>query len=1422
LAQVQHLDAVCRRFEQAWKAAASPSRRPRIADYLGDTPEPERSALLQELIGLEIAYRRRAGETPQLEAYRVQFPSLDAAALAAASGTPAPTVLRAASPPAAKVPEIPGYEVVAELGRGGMGVVYQAWQIDLHRLVALKMVLAGAHASAEELARFRTEAEAVARLQHPHIVQIYDIGQRDRHPYMALEYVEGGSLAQQLQENLLPVRQAAQWLATLARAVHYAHQHGIVHRDLKPANILLQSISTTENTEAHREGAAAGIPLCSSVSSVVRDFLPKITDFGLAKLLVGGGPTLTHSGVLLGTPGYMAPEQAAGKSKEIGPAVDIYSLGAILYELLTGRPPFKAETPQETLAQVQAQEPVSPSRLRPKLPRDLTTICLKCLEKEPGKRYATAEALAEDLDRFLAGKPIQARPVGNTERLWRWCRRNPMVATLTAAIMLLLVALTVGALVNNVQLSAALRDRSAALADSEEANRKANARLWESYRDQARAMRMSRHPGQRVESLRSIQEAMKLPVPPGHALDELRTEAIAALALPDLEVLHEWEGFPAGSIDLDFDAKLERYARLATDGTVSVRRVSDDAEIARWQERTEGPWPHDESSLRFSPDGRFLCIRHSASGRLIVRRLDGSKAIICHECTEGDKVQGGWAMDFSPDSNRLAYLLTDSRIAIVDLTSGQTRFLKSTAVGQSFIQFAPDGRRFALNVHRGEKWVLEVRDAATGQVQQSLLHPMPPNHSAWHPDGQTLATCCNDLLIRLWDVPSGQLLRKLEGHKTVGIYCAFTRTGDRLLSNDWTGVLRVWEPSSGRQLLSFPAGGVLRISADDRVSATDAANHTKLQVLRLSRGLEYRTIALGGSKPSRVIDGRGLVVHPNGRLLACLATDQSLSLVDLVAGREVANLLSSEEWPFLWQPSGDLLTAGAFGFLRWPVRADTNGAESYRFGPPEPLLPGFSGREGCAASADMQTIAVPDYDRGGVVLHRGRPVRRVGLHPQQDVRSCALSPDGHWVATGSHSNTDGLGAKIWEAATGKLVKELHVPGLCRVAFTPDGRWLLTTGGGCRLWEVGSWNEGPKIGKPEGCFSPDGRLLAVEDSPGAIRLVRAENGAELARLEAPEQTRLAPRCFTPDGAQLIAVGVDTRALHVWDLRAVRQGLAAVGLDFKAPTYPAAKGGQPVLPLQVQVDLGKDFERIPGGDLTRVGLYSFLLALRPFDFEAYLQRGRQYAGLGESQKAIDDYSMSLLLMPQDYAHRATVLYWRAGLFRRLRDFARAQADLEQVIGLVPDDAVPCNNLAWLYVNGPEKLRNLPRGLALAKKAVELSSGQWMYPTTLGAAYYRLGQFEQAIDSLERSLQESQGESAAYDLFFLAMCHARRGEVAEAKDCYGRAVHWVQEQQGKLQPGWKEELDGFRAEAEALLREQSKSGVQSQQSGVSRQAP
>ncbi|MFN0056561.1 MAG: protein kinase domain-containing protein [Planctomycetales bacterium] len=331
------------------------------------------------------------------------------------------------SVPDAAAVSIDGYEVLGELGRGGMGVVYRARQSGLNRIVAIKMVIAGGHAGSEQLARFRAEAEAVAKLQHPNIVQVYDIGEQDGLPFFSLEYVDGMPLDKDLAGKPQPDATSARIIQTLAKAMQFAHEHGIVHRDLKPANVLL-----------------------------TKDGIPKISDFGLAKQLESDS-SKTRTGTIMGTPSYMAPEQGRGE-KQVGSLADVYALGSMLYEMICGRPPFLSATPLETLMRLLKEEPVPPSRLQPRVSRDLETICLKCLQKDPHRRYESAAALAEDLRRFQSGEPIQARPVGRPERAWQWCKRNPRIAAMSGAIALLIGIVGVTLSVMGMRMA---RDRAA-------------------------------------------------------------------------------------------------------------------------------------------------------------------------------------------------------------------------------------------------------------------------------------------------------------------------------------------------------------------------------------------------------------------------------------------------------------------------------------------------------------------------------------------------------------------------------------------------------------------------------------------------------------------------------------------------------------------------------------------------------------------------------------------------------------------------------------------------------------------------------------------------------------------------------------------------------------------------------------------------
>jgi eukaryotic-like serine/threonine-protein kinase len=471
-----------------------------VEAYLEQQPALRADAeAVLDLIYNEIVLREERGEQPGLEEYLRRFPQFEAElrrqfALHGILEEPSLTKIDSGRDSSAAsrffvledrvaaATAIPGYTILAELGRGGMGVVYKAWQVGLNRLVAVKMILGGGHAGATAIARFQTEAEAAARLQHPHIVQIHEIGEHNGLPYFSLELIDGVGLDNRLAGRAQPATEAARLVEILARTMHYAHRQGIIHRDLKPSNVLLQKDTLLWNDQkspgagSGEHAAAPGAPDpvtapgCHARESVpgsgdgamapeprapralareegdafaalpLSSFVPKITDFGLAKLRDLEG-NWSPSEAFIGTPNYMAPEQASGKTGTVGPPADVYSLGAILYELLTGQPPFQGRTALDVLHQVQTQEPLSPSRLQAHVPPDLETICLKCLEKQPGKRYASAHDLAEDLRRFLNDEPILARRTSAWERVRKWTRRRPATATLVAGTVGLLLAL---------------------------------------------------------------------------------------------------------------------------------------------------------------------------------------------------------------------------------------------------------------------------------------------------------------------------------------------------------------------------------------------------------------------------------------------------------------------------------------------------------------------------------------------------------------------------------------------------------------------------------------------------------------------------------------------------------------------------------------------------------------------------------------------------------------------------------------------------------------------------------------------------------------------------------------------------------------------------------------------------------------------
>jgi serine/threonine protein kinase/WD40 repeat protein len=1145
------------------------------------------------------------------------------------TGPYAPAASGSRSPPQ----QLGEYRILREIGHGGMGVVYEAVQESLGRHVALKVLPLHGLLSPTQRERFRREARAAARLHHTNIVPVFGVGEDGGIHYYAMQFIQGQGLDMVLDEvrrlrgrlglaaqadgapadelsvcvarglisgqfrgpladggeapepapptvdpaaagpedlggkasgpncvghslrECQPTRGAsglhsgstsadtasgsrltsltesqyfrsvAQVGVQVADALAYAHKQGVLHRDIKPSNLLLDTAGTVW-----------------------------ITDFGLAK--ADDSDDLTHTGDLVGTLRFMAPERLEGRCDLRS---EVYGVGVTLYELATLRPAFAASDRLALLEQVRCGVQVRPSRCDPRIPRDLETIILKAMARDPAERYATAEALAEDLRRFLADRPIRARRASAAERLWRWCRRNRVVASLAAAVLLMVLTVAVGSTVAAIRLGQALNDTERAKAD-------ADARLWESLLVQARATRKSGRPGQRFDSLRAIQEAMKLPLPPGHSLDELRTEAIAALLLPDIEVAREWDGWPTGSLGFAIDNTFERYARGDKDGNVSVRRLADDVELFRLTgaRRCEG-----DHGLLFSPDGRYLHLMWQVGQgwRSRLWRLEGLQPVAVLE-------ENHSGVAFRPDSQVLAAANVDGSIRLYDTSTGQELGRWSAGVTQrTLLDWHPRLPRLAVVTPTG--W--QVIDLETQKVLQEA--PLPRSETypmiQWHPEGRLLAVA-NGTSIALWDTQTGRPLRLREG-TSGGTIVRFNRAGDRLFSNDWSGVLRVWDVRTGRQLLSRPsAWAPLYFSPDDGLLGVALAD-PKAQVFHYRAGREFRTVVQPDHADGKHSGYLHWAVLGTGGRLQAVNSHRGVALVDVARSEEIAILPPAANRALRFEADDQAVwTYGGGRLLRWPIHPAAADGQMHSVGPAEHLGSRLLTVDvDVGSSSDGNIIAIPNFNRGALLWQR-RTNRTLTLGPQDDVRRCAVSPDGRWVATGTHWLFQGVGAKVWEAETRRHVVDLPVPGLCHVWFSPDGKWLVTNAGGFRIWEVGTWREGPALGGPAYygtlAFSPDGNLLALGDDPGVVRLVLPDTGKEIARLTAPEQTRLQPQCFTPDGGQLITVGKESLALHIFDLRAIREQLKELGLDWDSPPLPPVKDAAAPQPLRVKVELG----------------------------------------------------------------------------------------------------------------------------------------------------------------------------------------------------------------------------------------------------------
>jgi WD40 repeat protein/serine/threonine protein kinase len=1115
--------------------------------------------------------RQGRGEEPDVEEYAQRYPQLATVLRqmlptlqfmeASAGGLP---VSGDASAPQGYLPGYLGdYRVLREVGRGGMGVVYEAEQVSLNRRVALKVLPFAAAMDPRQLQRFKNEAQAAAQLHHQHIVPVYGVGCDRGVHYFAMQYIDGRTLAATIQElrheyegthpartnvaSLEPLplpasappatppvdmlsteswtrqpsdfRAVAQLGVQAAEALEHAHQVGIIHRDIKPANLLVD----------------------------VRGHL-WITDFGLARFHSDAG--LTMSGDLLGTLRYMSPEQALAKHGLVDHRTDVYSLGATLYELLTLQPVCPGDDRQQVLRRIEREDPRPLRSLNPAIPADLETIVHKALAKEPDGRYATAQELAKDLERFLNDEPIRAKRPTPWQKARKWSRRHkPLVVSLAVCALAVLVLAVVFLGISHWRIGEALRSER-------EANLQEKHRLWESLRDQARATRLSRVRGRRLRSLDILADATRLArelqLPEDDFLD-LRNETIACLPLVDLRVARTWEGRPARTFLLGFDADLERYARFDQQhGVASVRRVADDSEVC--QVRELGQFP-DVPNLVLSPDGGFL-------------GANGSADKVWRVTTQGVELllQGSYCVSFSPDSRRVATARQDGAIHVYELPSGKQVKEWQCGRSQGRLAFHPDKPQLAVR-HPGK---ITVLDLDSGKKLAELAQPGAGWESlGWHPNGRQLAAAGPDLDcgIYLWDASTGRFLHRLAGHTSGGVSLAFNPAGDLLASCGWDGTLRLWDARTGQELFktTWNEWRQIRFSRNGRLLAADTTDH-QVRLWEVIPACAYQSLVREPHLGKGIYGG--LAVSTKHPLLAVGMLD-GVGLWELPGGRPLTFLsLGEQHAGVAFEPSGALLIYGRSGQMRWPVEA-VGPPGTLRIGPPQPLPFPASPRP-IATSRDGQVMASAQ-GWGAVVWHADKGDPLIRLAPQHDVRWVAVSPNGRWVATGSHWATD-VYVKVWDARTGGHVADLPVEGGSMVGFGPDDRWLLTTGGGCRLWEVGTWQEGPRIGGEPFAFSPDGKVLAVETGSGAIRLVDPDTGREYARLEDPNQDRAFALTFSTDGSQLIASTHDSPAVHVWDLRAIRAELAQRGLDWNLPPYPPAGDASDAPPRRLTVDLG----------------------------------------------------------------------------------------------------------------------------------------------------------------------------------------------------------------------------------------------------------
>ncbi len=1066
-------------------------------------------------------------------------------------------------------PELPGYELIGPLGRGGMGVVFEAHQLKLKRRVAVKRLQTG---SGKALPRSRAEAETLGQLRHPNIVQIFEIVEHDGGLYLILELVEGGSLEKRLRGKPEPPPETAAFIETVARAVHYAHTRGIVHRDLKPANILLQVAGGLWIVDrAEKDIARSTLP---AVHHPLSTAVPKVADFGIAKRM-SSDVGHTRDGDVLGTPSYMAPEQAGGKTEQISPMTDVYSLGVVLYEMLTGRVPLQGPTTLDTLLMVRTEEPVPPRRLQPKIPRDLETICLKCLQKDPSRRYATAHELADDLRRFLDGKPILARRTPVWERAWKWAKREPGIAMLSAA---LVFAIALGFTL-----------------------------LTQQWRAESEAKKLAQENERKARQLSA-----------SIALDR-------GIALAEAGKLNQGLLWLARSLELAAragDADLERVIRC---------------NLTAWQTFLARPgpaFPHDDWvwAVAFSPDGTKLL---TGSKDQTAQLWDARTGHPIGGPLRHD--QPVWAVAFSPDGTKLLtgsgdQAGTTGAARVWDVATGQP--LSPSAPHPTTVEsvaFSPDGQSF-LTVSGEQARLWRTRDGLL--VGDLLPHPQPASHdprvstpltAAFSPSGKLIVTAGEDGTARFWDPvtrePKGTPLRA----SGPILALAFSPNSKTVLTGSFDGTAQLWDVGTslarGPELRHRGRIRAVCFSNDGEMIATAAMDEDIVPAPTnfLNSGSEVRmwqtqtarrlgpplrhpapVWSVAFSPDNRILmtgsrDGQarfflvatgapmGDPLQLDGTVTAVAFRSDGLAAVAASAGgdhhaaarvwtppagqgREKPLLQSEELLAMAFTPNGhNLLTTAWEGNVRL---MDLHG---------QPIAPTHSGLSHLTAAAinpDGKTYLVGSAD--GIVqcwdLLRTRP--RYEIRPEGWIESIAISPDGQTYLVAPRRD------RVWlcETSTGRRIGEPLQTGspAWSVAFAPDGRtFLVGTDQEAQIWDLETrsvWRKTSFQGhvtqvtvhpdgkraflvidgfvrewhfatdeairtpnfQPEGgidrfALSPDGRSVLIARSDRIARLWDVGTGKQLGPALG---ARVRPVAFTSDGQRMAAGDTDGRIV-IWE-------------------------------------------------------------------------------------------------------------------------------------------------------------------------------------------------------------------------------------------------------------------------------------------------